>query len=325
MDSFKPNDNFKYYLKFISERMNIFWGRYNNLPQPWTNDKVLQDHKFTNVYRVLDRSSQYLISNVIQNGKEYSEADMAWRIILYKHFNLQSTWDALIKEFGDISLNIKTPELTKFFHKYSKTGVIYSNAYMITASFMRSESIIAKYGLVKGMPKYQTYFRLFHKGFFEDGVLMDILISKTMEEAFTNFSRIVGIADFLAYQLVQDLNYSNIVNWDDNSFCAAGPGTERGILRTFDIKGKPDYQEIVKWIHSNFEQLLEDYNIDFKPLPNHMPTVPDLSNCLCEVDKYMRGLGIVTDGIPESRIKQKFRINNQKINYIFPDKWAVKI
>lgn len=323
MDSFTPNDNFKYYLKFISERMNIFWGRYNNLPQPWTNDKILQEHKFTNVYRVLDRSSQFLLSEVISK-KVFSDADVAWRIILYKHFNLPETWIALEKRFGVIDLDVSMSSITKFLHEYSKDNVVYSNAYMITASFMRSEPIKLKYGIVKGMPKYQSYLRLFYLGFINEGVLLDILESKTMEEAYNHFKRVVGIADFLAYQLVQDLNYSDIVDWDDNSFCAAGPGTERGILRTFDIKGKPDYQEIVKWIHSNFEQLLEDYKIDFKPLPNHMPTVPDFSNCFCETFKYLKGINPGTEP-GEKRIKQLFKPNNNKIQLMFPSKWNVNL
>lgn len=321
MNNFTPNENFKFFFQWVEKRMEVFWNRLESKPQPWTDDKVILNHKFTNVYRVLDRSSQYLLSNVINVKKNYNTLDMAWRILLYKHFNLPSTWEALEKEFGDITLDTPPNDLIDFFHKYSKKGVIYSNAYMVTASFMRSEPIMAKYGLVAGMPKYESYIRLYWKGFIEEGILVDILKSNSMEEGFNHFKRVVGVADFLAYQFVQDFNYVDIVDWDDNSFCAAGPGTQRGVHRAFDIEGKPDYQEIVKWVHSNFKELLKEYSCEFRSLPDHLPTVPDISNCFCEFSKYMKGVNPgTTDG--NKRIKQRFHRNHNELKFIFPEKWG---
>lgn len=74
--NFKPNENFQYYLNFMVERMEIFWKRYFHVPFPLTDDPIFREFKFTNVYRALDRVSQYLIGNVIYNGKEYSREDM---------------------------------------------------------------------------------------------------------------------------------------------------------------------------------------------------------------------------------------------------------
>ncbi|WP_349934505.1 nucleotide kinase domain-containing protein [Bacteroides cellulosilyticus] len=54
---------FKYYFHFMQKRMDIFWKRYEGSPYPWTDDPILKEHKFTNVYRSSDRVSQYLISN----------------------------------------------------------------------------------------------------------------------------------------------------------------------------------------------------------------------------------------------------------------------
>ena len=60
-----PNDTtLQYYFYFIQERMNIFWGKYNHQDH-LTDDPILQEYKFTNVYRASDRVSQYLIKNVI--------------------------------------------------------------------------------------------------------------------------------------------------------------------------------------------------------------------------------------------------------------------
>jgi hypothetical protein len=309
---------------FIEERMNIFWKKYGGFPKPYTDDEIMQKHKFTNVYRVLDRSSQYLLKNVIYNGKNYSKGEMIWRIIMYKHFNLPSTWDALLNRFGDVTLNISSKDFCEFFDVYKQDHILYSNAYMITASFMRSKPIMESFNLIPGMPKYESYLRLFDIGLFEDRIMDELVGMNSLEEGFNSLKKIVGIADFLAYQLVQDINYTDIFDFDDNDFCAAGPGTQRGIERCFTIVGKSDYQEIVKWVQINFEQLCEDYKINFKSLPNWKPKVPDFSSCFCETSKYLKGMnpGIV-DG--DKRIKQLFKENDSKIDFIFPPKWNIKL
>jgi hypothetical protein len=326
--NFKPNENFKYYMYFASERMNIFWERFYGFEPPYTDDPILNKHKFTNVYRVLDRSSQYLLSKVIYNGKIYSKEDMVFRIILYKHFNLPSTWDLLIERFGDIDLSVTEKDLVEFFkEKTEEHRVLYSNAYMITASFMRSVDIMGRFDLFPGMPKYQSYMRLIFKGLFEDGIMKDICGSNTFKECFDYLQKMVGVADFLAYQFTQDLNYTEFFNFDDNEFCAAGPGTQRGIERCFTFDGKTDYQEVVKWVQSNFKQLVEEYGFPFEQLKNHPPTVPDLSNCFCETDKMLRGMGIVTEGkeIDGKRIKQVFTESPDKVKYVFPPKWHINL
>jgi len=328
MINFTPNNNFKYYMYFISERMNIFWNKYESKELPYTNDIILQQHKFTNVYRVLDRSSQYLLKNVIYNGKKYSPEDMIFRILVYKHFNLPSTWEILIKEFGDIDLNLGLDSIEKFLLSHQnicKDFTPYSNAYMLTAGFL--VGVNGKYVHLKGngWRKYQYYFYIFKKEIFESLLIYDILDSRSFKNLFDNVSRITSFADFLSYQMAQDFNYTDLFNFDDNEFCSAGGGTIRGIERCFDIKGKIDYGNIVKWVQNNFKQLCEDYGIDFKSIPNWDPKVPDLSNCFCETDKYLRGMGIITEGkdIEGKRIKNKFIENTEKMKFVFPPKWNI--
>ena len=57
------------YWYFAYERQNIFIKKSNNEPYPWTKDPILDKYKFCNSYRVNDRVSQYLLKNVIYNGK----------------------------------------------------------------------------------------------------------------------------------------------------------------------------------------------------------------------------------------------------------------
>ena len=65
-----PDENLSVYEPFFQlffetmyERMMIWKRRFiEQKPQPWTENAILRDSKFTNVYRELDRNSQWQIS-----------------------------------------------------------------------------------------------------------------------------------------------------------------------------------------------------------------------------------------------------------------------
>ena len=97
-----PSSVYDVYWYFACERQNIFSKRLNQYEFPWTTDPILANYKFTNVYRMTDRVSQYLISNVICNGGQ-SMNDLFFRIMLYKLFNRISTWQFLERSLGVIS------------------------------------------------------------------------------------------------------------------------------------------------------------------------------------------------------------------------------
>ena len=100
----KRQEVYDLYWYFAYERQNIFWKKLNGEVAPWTDDEILQTYKFCNSYRVNDRVSQYLLKNVIYNGKQYNDEDMIFRIILFKLFNKESTWELLLDNFDDITL-----------------------------------------------------------------------------------------------------------------------------------------------------------------------------------------------------------------------------
>ena len=100
----KRQEVYDLYWYFACERQNIFWKKLNGEKAPWTDDEILQTYKFCNSYRVNDRVSQYLLRNVIYNGKKYSDEDMLFRILLFKLFNKESTWELLLNNFEDITL-----------------------------------------------------------------------------------------------------------------------------------------------------------------------------------------------------------------------------
>ena len=94
-----------YYFYFMQERMNIFWKKCEKNISPLTEDPILREYKFTNVYRACDRVSQYLISHVIyKHIDRFTPEDVLLRILVFKIFNKIETWDYLEKAYGDISV-----------------------------------------------------------------------------------------------------------------------------------------------------------------------------------------------------------------------------
>ena len=227
------------YWYFACERQNIFWKKINGESAPWTNDKILQEYKFCNSYRVNDRVSQYLLKNVIYNGKKYSNEDMLFRILLFKLFNKESTWELLLNNFEDITLktfNIK--EYSSALENAISSGIkIYNDAYISCAN--------KAFGYDR---KHDNHLALLNKMFNEDKIQEKIVKCKTMEEAFNIIKSYPLIGNFMAYQLVTDINYSEIANWREDEFTVAGPGSLRGIKKCFIDKGKMSNEDIIRYI-----------------------------------------------------------------------------
>lgn len=333
MKNFKPNENFIYYLYFIVERMNIFWKRVNGEKAPYTEDEILQNHKFTNVYRVLDKVSQYLVTEIINGGEKLAKEDLFWRILVFKHFNKIETWEWFKEDFGGVTITTTTEQIIESLNRYTeKGGVPYSNAFLQTASFMSSERFLSQYGLQKGCRKYEAYLKIFDQYFFDEGNLNNVLAVKSLEELFLEFNKVPGFAAFLSMQYTTDYNLSNLFNFDENSFISASVGSILGIDITFNFEGKKNYEDVIRWTHTNLKKLLREYSdgydmpLNFKPLvingEPYWPTLMDLQNCFCEVSKYVRPLNLdYQSKKKKTRIKQKFVQTSNKIEVDLPKKW----
>lgn len=311
----KRQEIYDLYWYFASERQNIFWKKLNGENSPWTEDEILQTYKFCNSYRVNDRVSQYLLKNVIYNGKKYSNKDMLFRILLFKIFNKESTWELFINAFGDVTLeNFSKEKYSKVLEQAREKGVkIYNDAYISCAN--------KAFGYDK---KHDNHLALIDKIFNVDKAHLDILNVKTMEEAFNILKNYPLIGNFMAYQLVTDINYSDIVDWKEDEFTVAGPGSLRGINKCFESKGDLSNEDIIKYMYENQEKEFKRLGLDFKKIGDRPLQLIDCQNIFCELDKYCR------QAVPElksnrTKIKKKYVQKVDKIEYIYPPKWNIKI
>jgi hypothetical protein len=90
--------------EWMAERHAIFERRFSGMSAPWTTDRVMAEHPFCNVYRLLDKGTQYLVERVINGGGAQDVVEVTFRTILFRMFNKIDTWELLVRELG--------PELT---------------------------------------------------------------------------------------------------------------------------------------------------------------------------------------------------------------------
>lgn len=194
---------------------------------------------------------------------------------------------------------------------------------MMTASFMRNPTIMKKYGIKPDSMKHSAYLQIWDH-VIRSKQMYNIMSSQSLEELQLKMEEVITVGKFLSMQYAIDLNYTELFRFDENEHIVAGPGAERGIQRTFDIQGKPDYVAIIRWVAEQLPNLLTDYGYEFDELPGRMPKLIDIQNCFCETSKYLRGFK-PTGEKGDKRIKNFFTPTPSKIEYRFPPKWRINI
>jgi hypothetical protein len=321
------DEAFQYFFYFMEERMNIFWKKLEvdnefSLNQfslgpnkKLSNDPIFQMHKFTNVYRALDRVSQYLIKNVIY-GKEFDELDTLFRILFFKIFNKIETWEYLEDALGEISLrSFDIDRIGKLLDERRSETPIFNCAYIMAGSHKKYKSI---------NKKHEVWLRVIGDFFIKGKYLEKVLELSSLEELYNLLLSVPLVGQFLAYQYAIDLNYSPHVNFDENSFVKAGIGAIRGIKKCFVDLGKNSFEDAIIFTHENLLQLQKQFGYtEFKSLYGRMPTLIDLQNCFCETDKYLR-VKLPEISVGNKRIKQKYKyLYKGSKDLFFPPKWEL--
>jgi hypothetical protein len=312
----KPKEEiYRYYFYFVQERMTIFWNKYNDI-QPWTSDEILKVHKFTNVYRAMDRVSQYLIRNVIYNKNRFTDEDILLRILVFKIFNKPETWEYIEDSVGLISVNnFDLSKINNALLELKCVQPIFNNAYMMTGTHSLYNHLNFK---------HEKWLEMVKKEMIGQSVLKKIINSKSLSEVYDLLRNCSFIGDFLAYQYVIDMNYSDVIDFSENSFVKAGIGAIRGIKKCFEPLGrKYSYEDAIRYTQDNFDKYINRFGYkDFKPLFDREPMLIDLQNCFCETDKYLRAK-IPELQVDNKRIKQKYKETKKPIDLFFPPKWNI--
>ena len=302
------------YWRFAAERQEMFFRKIEGLPAPWTSDPILARHKFTNAYRASDRVSQYLIRNVIYEGDQSPE-EVFFRTILFKLFNRIETWEMLQYRLRIISrADYSFQQYDSVLSEALAGGTrIYSAAYMMPSG--RSSFGHAQ--------KHRNHLTLLER-MMEDEAPRRIAEASSMAQAFDVLRSYPTIGDFLAYQFVTDLNYSDLTDFSEMEFVVPGPGARDGIRKCFGDQGGLNDADIIRLVTGSQEGEFERLGLKFRTLGGRRLQLIDCQNLFCEVSKYARVKHPEVKGTSKrTRIKQRYRPSANPIDYWYPPKWGI--
>ena len=310
----KPSVVYDTYWRFAAKRQEIFFRRLEDSSFPWTSDQILAEYKFTNAYRASDRVSQYLIRKVIYRDDLPASADeIFFRIVLFKLFNKIETWTTLEAAFGSVTFKDYS------FEHYDRVltlamadgTAIYSAAYIMPPGGR-------KLGHDR---KHRDHLALLER-MLADSLPQQMTECRSMQQAFMLLKSYPGIGDFLAYQYVTDVNYSELTDFSESEFVVPGPGAVDGIRKCFRDTGGLNDPEVIKFMADRQEREFERLGLTFRSLWNRRLQLIDCQNLFCEVDKYARVGHPEIEGVSgRSRIKQRFDPKPSLPPPWYPPKW----
>jgi hypothetical protein len=304
---------FDTYWRFAAARQAIYLSRLRRSPMPSTHDAIIRDHRFTNVFRASDRVSQFLISSV-QHGPSSTSApvDIVFRTLMFKVFNRQSTWEHVEFRVGPVRWSTYDFDAyRRALEEAARRGPIYSAAYLMPPPRLGEDR------------KHANHLRLL-EAMMRDGLAGKVLESSTLRAVFECLISYPGLGPFLAFQYAIDLNYSDILSFDENDFVVAGPGAKDGIRKCFGPAAAGLETDIIQYMVDSQEQHFERLGLSFPGLFGRRLHLIDAQNLFCEVDKYARLRHPEVAGISgRTRIKQKFRAAGPLPPPVFPRRWGL--
>ena len=262
---------------FMIERHNIFIKKeLNNDPYPWSDDAILTEYSFCNVYRELDRVTIWIRENWREPHADHPNLPFAMAMAR------QINWPPTLEAIGFPSTFDAERIKSIMKERKDKGEKVYTGAYMLT-------------GTLGGTKIEQTVDKILTPLYANSYGDFDF---SSIENCWKSFLPYPGFSDFMSYEVVTDLRHTkwlrnapDIMTWAN-----PGPGAMRGLNRIF---GRPlDSKQKKPLFIEEMRDLLALLNNT--PLPLEMR---DIEHCLCEFDKYERTrLG---QGRPRSRYKPR--------------------
>jgi len=298
-------EHLKLFFKIMVERQDIWYKRFLlKEPSPWTKNKFFKNNKFTNVYRDLDRNSQWLIKNVILIEKD--RKNIIWKILLYRIFNnpelfiwissQDTSFNSYFPDFNDYNRD----ELANLIIEYRELGnKPFTSAYFINPN-------------CRGMTRTEHYAKNvvldLHNSVKEVSKLLKR--ADTPEQIIDRLKECKAVADFISHEFYQDFTYPEIytgkslMKFDQDDFTNVGDGAKLGIRLIFpNLVGKSQ-KEAIYILRDYGNDILESH--DFKFLSWNIEkqeysvsnkgsiTLHQIEMWLCEFGKYWKmkvGLG----------------------------------
>lgn len=302
---------------FLTERHAIWRRRFiEKKPWPWTEDAVMREYKFTNVYRQLDRvtiewENRYarLLAHEKparkgQPPKNTPRSLTLFHNVMFRLFNWPETYDALVFNMGYREWDVRAAKKI-LGERAADNEQIFTGAYIINGGGDGQSKLEAVCEAVDFVWKRRRQ------------LTSRIVQNGTMKYAVEILQRIPGVGGFTAYEIACDLRFTRVLPSPPDRFSWAnpGPGAERGIRRLLNgahvrrAGQKIDYIAAMRWLHTNMPD-------EVKAAVSHHDwpfELREIEHSLCEFDKLRR----VMNG--EGRPRSRYRRPTERIEMVHGD------
>ncbi len=304
------------YWEFAAKRHGVFLKRYAGESGPWSDDPILQEYKFCNVFRILDRVSQYMVREVCYGHEERTPADAIFQITAFRTFSRIETWEELRRRLGHAPTlqNLADGSFERALTEMKHDGqTLYTGAFILCAT--------NAYG--RGL-KHLNHVELFTDMFLTHDAAAEILAAPSLEAVYWIYRSFPLYGNFMAYQTAIDVNYSDLINFSENDFTVPGPGAIRGINKLFADLGDYTPAEVVLWMVGRQDVEFKRLGLEFGGLWGRRIQAIDAQNLFCETDKYCR-VRVPELASNRTRIKTHFKPALAPDTVFLPPKWNVKV
>jgi len=247
-------------------------------PPPWTDDPILQEFKFCQVFREDDRTTRWFRTHIRDPLQDKPEVMMA--TIIFRWFNLIETGRTLLEHNLHLEWDRK-----KAIEEISKQPKWVTGSYIIkTPNRMNKVTGVAE--CITHMWKDRQY-------------LIDILEKErqdhksSLKSAWNWFKDYPYMGPFMSYEIVTDLRHTYLLEdaTDIDRWANAGPGAMRGLNR---LTGRP--LKFTSTLHPWQDEMFDLFCIAKEERLDGDYVFPDwfrfemreIEGGLCEFDKYSR-------------------------------------
>lgn len=308
----EPNEgvvlNQKYldgFWRFIYDRLEIYYKRVVlQQPEPWTDDKIFNTYRFTNICRDMDKLTIYERKNILNKLDEpvtdllTRKKSVMFNIILFRTFVKKDTYECFgFIDFSETNWEKQWEKGKKLLLKRREQGIR-----NFTGSFM--VNTLKRCNPDPETRDNQTLNALCMCEWFIDNLdeVYDkaMIKSHNMKEQLEYLMTLDGIGSFTAYEFACSFAMAGryckntLVSWSQDCWTSIGPGSSGGLEWVFKSFGNLSKIEAIIYLRSIWKyefKRLGLYNSFIKMLPDFLEEDLDLrviEHCLCEFHKYQK-------------------------------------
>ena len=262
----------------------MIWHRRFVLKRPqeeWTDDPILQKYKFTNVYRELDRGTQFLWGSVWHQKKL---ENILFPVVVYRFINRPEFFEWLGTSALDIDESSDIDSLCEHCVAYQKeTGLpLFNTAYRVICNTPAGDTRVQELGRL--LKEFQAHY---------DCIIDKIMAANSLQDLCTVLQEIKHVGPFLAYEIAMDLiNLVPVLSkrFDEDEWANVGPGAFIGLANIYPFQKEEWTREnqsmglqACKMLRNNQKTFLpkEFPYYNGKPL-----SLRNIEHSLCEYGKY---------------------------------------